>query len=97
MPGRYWARAKNTVTYLRALLTAFLTDSYRVGRHVSVLALTSLWILMQVHGLEYAHFYESLYAVVRRATFHARHRARVLRLLMRCLGSPYVPANVVAA
>ena len=59
---------------------------------MSVLALTSLWILMQVHGLEYAGFYESLYRVVRRATFHARHRARVLRLLMGCLGSPYVPA-----
>ena len=78
-------------------LADFLTDSYRQGGIVSILALSSLFILMQCHNLEYPQFFSSLYALVERSTFYAKHRARVFRLLMMCLASPFVPAHVTAA
>ncbi|KAF9590415.1 hypothetical protein IFM89_034208, partial [Coptis chinensis] len=55
----------------------FLTRSYDVGGVTSVMALSSLYILMSQHGLEYPNFYEKLYALLEPSIFMAKHRAKV--------------------
>lgn len=54
----------------------FLTKSYDIGGVISVMALSSLFILMTQHGLEYPNFYEKLYALLVPAVFLAKYRAR---------------------
>lgn len=54
----------------------FLTRSYDIGGVISVMALSSLFILMTQHGLEYPNFYEKLYALLVPAVFLAKYRAR---------------------
>ncbi|CAL5354830.1 unnamed protein product [Camellia sinensis] len=44
------------------MLCDFLTRSYDIGGVISVMALSSLYILMTQHGLEYPNFYEKLFA-----------------------------------
>ena len=78
-------------------LSDYLTDSYRLGGLGSVLALSSLFILMRVHNLDYPGFYRSLYATLEPSVFHAKHRARFYRLLTLCLCSRSLPAHVLAA
>ena len=67
---------------LSYLLTCsdFLTKSYDIGGVVSVMALSSLFILMTEHGLEYPNFYEKLYALLVPSVFVAKHRARFLQV-----------------
>lgn len=62
----------------------FLTRSYDVGGVVSVMALSSLFVLMTQYGLEYPNFYEKLYALLVPSTFMAKHRARFLQVTI-CL------------
>lgn len=59
----------------------FLTKSYDIGGVVSVMALSSLFILMTQHGLEYPNFYEKLYALLVPSVFVAKHRAKFLQVL----------------
>ncbi|KAF9603081.1 hypothetical protein IFM89_033806 [Coptis chinensis] len=59
------------------MLCDFLTRSYDVGGVTSVMALSSLYILMSQHGLEYPNFYEKLYALLEPSIFMAKHRANV--------------------
>lgn len=54
----------------------FLTRSYDIGGVVSVMALSSLYILMTQHGLEYPNFYNKLYALLEPSVFMAKHRAK---------------------
>ncbi|KAF9602966.1 hypothetical protein IFM89_032969, partial [Coptis chinensis] len=58
------------------MLCDFLTRSYHVGGVTSVMALSSLYILMTQHGLEYPNFYEKLYALLEPSIFMAKHRAK---------------------
>ncbi|XP_052191932.1 protein NUCLEOLAR COMPLEX ASSOCIATED 4 isoform X3 [Diospyros lotus] len=58
------------------LLCDFLTSSYDIGGVTSVMALSSLYILMTQHGLDYPNFYEKLYALLVPSIFMARHRAK---------------------
>ncbi|WZZ70428.1 hypothetical protein YC2023_081798 [Brassica napus] len=44
------------------------------------MALSSLFILMTEHGLEYPNFYEKLYALLVPSVFVAKHRARFLQV-----------------
>ncbi|KAG2303088.1 hypothetical protein Bca52824_031739 [Brassica carinata] len=77
-----------------AMLCDFLTKSYDIGGVVSVMALSSLFILMTEHGLEYPNF--TLY-VAGSLVFVAKHRARFLQLLGACLRSSLLPAYLAAS
>ncbi|XP_044509697.1 protein NUCLEOLAR COMPLEX ASSOCIATED 4 isoform X2 [Mangifera indica] len=79
------------------MLCDFLTRSYDIGGVVSVMALSSLFILMTQHGLEYPNFYEKLYALLVPSIFMAKHRAKFFQLLDSCLKSPLLPAYMAAA
>ncbi|PSS08232.1 Nucleolar complex protein [Actinidia chinensis var. chinensis] len=79
------------------LLCDFLTRSYNIGGIISVMALSSLYILMTQHGLEYPNFYEKLYALLVPSIFMVKHRAKFFELLDSCLKSPLLPAYLAAA
>ncbi|XP_048336602.2 protein NUCLEOLAR COMPLEX ASSOCIATED 4 isoform X1 [Ziziphus jujuba] len=79
------------------MLCDFLTRSYDIGGVISVMALSSLFILMTQHGLEYPNFYEKLYALLVPSIFMAKHRAKFFQLLDSCLKSPLLPAYLAAA
>lgn len=79
------------------ILCDFLTKSYDIGGVVSVMALSSLFLLMTKYGLEYPNFYEKLYALLVPSIFMAKHRAKFLQLLDSCLKSPLLPAYLAAA
>lgn len=80
-----------------AMLCDFLTRSYDIGGVVSVMALSSLYVLMTQYGIEYPNFYEKLYALLVPAIFMAKHRAKFFQLLDSCLKSPLLPAYLAAA
>ncbi|XP_061349358.1 protein NUCLEOLAR COMPLEX ASSOCIATED 4 [Gastrolobium bilobum] len=79
------------------MLSDFLTRSYDIGGIVSVMALSSLYVLMTQYGLEYPNFYEKLYALLVPSIFMAKHRARFFQLLDSCLKSPLLPAYLAAS
>ncbi|KAG5582080.1 hypothetical protein H5410_052707 [Solanum commersonii] len=79
------------------MLCDFLTQSYDIGGVVSVMALSSLFVLMTQHSLEYPNFYEKLYALLEPSIFMAKHRAKFFQLLDSCLKSPLLPAYLAAA
>ncbi|KAK9286414.1 hypothetical protein L1049_014810 [Liquidambar formosana] len=79
------------------MLCDFLTRSYDIGGVISVMALSSLYVLMTQHGLEYPNFYEKLYALLVPSIFMAKHRAKFFELLDSCLKSPLLPAYLAAA
>ncbi|XP_006365317.1 nucleolar complex protein 4 homolog [Solanum tuberosum] len=79
------------------MLCDFLTRSYDIGGVVSVMALSSLFVLMTQHSLEYPNFYEKLYALLEPSIFMAKHRAKFFQLLDSCLKSPLLPAYLAAA
>ncbi|KAL9685424.1 hypothetical protein QQ045_022874 [Rhodiola kirilowii] len=80
-----------------AILCDFLTRSYDIGGVISVMALSSLFILMTQHGLEYPNFYEKLYALLVPSVFMAKHKAKFFELLDSCLKSPLLPAYLAAS
>ncbi|XP_028792765.1 nucleolar complex protein 4 homolog isoform X1 [Neltuma alba] len=79
------------------MLCDFLTRSYDVGGVVSVMALSSLHVLMTQHGVEYPNFYEKLYALLVPSIFMAKHRAKFFQLLDSCLKSAFLPAYLAAS
>ncbi|KAL1541204.1 protein NUCLEOLAR COMPLEX ASSOCIATED 4-like isoform X2 [Salvia divinorum] len=79
------------------MLCDFLTRSYDIGGVVSVMALSSLFILMTQHGLEYPNFYNKLYALLEHSVFMAKHRSKFFQLLDSCLKSSLLPAYLAAA
>ncbi|KAL3702235.1 hypothetical protein R1sor_020257 [Riccia sorocarpa] len=90
---------KLVIPYMKTplLLSDFLTLSYNVGGLISVMALSSLFVLITVHGLEYPDFYNKLYALLEPSIFVAKHRARFFELLDACLKSSHLPAYLAAA
>ncbi|KAI3956219.1 hypothetical protein MKW98_008737 [Papaver atlanticum] len=79
------------------MLCDFLTRSYAIGGVVSVMALSSLHILMTKHGLEYPDFYPKLYTLLVPSVFMAKHRAKFFELLDSCLKSNMVSAYLASA
>ncbi|XP_022878064.1 nucleolar complex protein 4 homolog [Olea europaea var. sylvestris] len=61
------------------------------------MALSSLYVLMTKHGLEYPNFYDKLYAPLEPSIFMSKHRAKFFQLLDSCLKSPLLPAYLAAA
>ncbi|XP_074358581.1 protein NUCLEOLAR COMPLEX ASSOCIATED 4 [Apium graveolens] len=90
---------QTVIPYLSSpiLLCDFLTRSYDIGGVISVMALSSLYILITQHGLEYPNFYEKLYVLLEPSIFMAKHRGKFFQLLDSCLKSPLIPAYLAAA
>ncbi|KAL2649788.1 hypothetical protein R1flu_017916 [Riccia fluitans] len=90
---------KQVIPYMSnpILLSDFLTLSYNMGGLISVMALSSLFVLITAHGLEYPDFYNKLYALLEPSIFVAKHRARFFELLDACLKSSHLPAYLAAA
>ncbi|KAJ0655888.1 putative nucleolar complex protein [Helianthus annuus] len=64
------------------LLSDFLTKSYDIGGVISIMALSSLFILMTEHGFEYPNFYVKLYALLQPSIFIAKHRAKFFQVTL---------------
>ena len=79
------------------LLMDFLTDSYNTGGVTSLLALNSLFFLIQKHNLEYPDFFKKLYALFEPNIFHMKYQARFFHLADLFLMSTHLPAYMVAA
>ncbi|CAA7391227.1 unnamed protein product [Spirodela intermedia] len=62
------------------ILCDFLTRSYDIGGVISVMSLSSLFILITQHGVEYPNYYDKLYALLNPSIFLAKHRARFLQV-----------------
>ncbi|PWA84557.1 nucleolar complex protein [Artemisia annua] len=90
---------QTVIPYLSSpiMLCDFLTRSYDIGGVISVMALSSLFILMTEHGLEYPNLYVKLYALLEPSVFIAKHRAKFFELLDSCLKSPLLPAYLAAS
>ncbi|XP_050411209.1 nucleolar complex protein 4 homolog [Patella vulgata] len=78
-------------------LCDFLTDSYNIGGAISLLALNSIFILINNYNLDYPDFYKKLYALFDPIIFHAKYRARFFHLADLFLSSTHLPAYLVAA
>ncbi|KAG7398769.1 Nucleolar complex protein 4 [Phytophthora boehmeriae] len=80
------------------LLADFLTDSYNIGGVTSLLALNSLFILIQDYNFDYPDFYNKLYALLDDPSLlSAKQRDRFFGLLSLFLSSTHLPAYMVAA
>ncbi|MCO5552169.1 hypothetical protein L7F22_005679 [Adiantum nelumboides] len=79
------------------LLSDFLTNAYNKGGLISVMALSGLFSLITEYGLEYAEFYNKLYALLEPSIFIAKYRARFFELLDLSLKSPLLPSYLAAA
>jgi U3 small nucleolar RNA-associated protein 19 len=79
------------------LLHGFLTDSYNIGGHVSLLALQSLFVLITKYNLDYPQFYPKLYNLIEPDCLNWKQKAKFLSLLDMFMKSTHLPGNLVAA
>ncbi|KAI9922313.1 hypothetical protein PsorP6_001512 [Peronosclerospora sorghi] len=80
------------------LLADFLTDSYNIGGVTSLLALNSLFTLIQDYNFDSPDFYNKLYALLSDPSMYsAKQRERFFKLLNLFLSSTHLPAYMVAA
>ncbi|CAI5715344.1 unnamed protein product [Peronospora farinosa] len=80
------------------LLADFITDSYSIGGVTSLLALNSLFILIQDYNFDSPDFYNKLYALLDDPSLYAaKQRDRFFGLLNLFLSSTHLPAYTVAA
>ncbi|KAJ3123520.1 hypothetical protein HK098_001867, partial [Nowakowskiella sp. JEL0407] len=78
-------------------LIDFLTDSYNAGGVISILALNSLFTLINEHNLDYPEFYNRLYSLLDMNVTHSKYRARFFKMVNLFLTSTYLPVYLVAA
>ncbi|KAH9975372.1 CBF/Mak21 family-domain-containing protein [Lactifluus volemus] len=67
------------------------------GGVVGLLALNTLFILMQEYNLDYPSFYTRLYAFLDHDLLHLKHRSRFFRLAELFLSSTHLPATLLAS
>jgi U3 small nucleolar RNA-associated protein 19 len=79
------------------MLADFLTQSYNKGGLISVLALNSLFILMNNYNLEYANFFQKVYQLLDSSIFATKYKDRFFQLLDMFLMSTHLSAHLVAA
>lgn len=72
--------AVQLLSRLPCMCSDFLTRSYDIGGVISVMALSSLYVLMTEHGLEYPNFYEKLYVLLEPSIFMAKHRSKFFQV-----------------
>lgn len=78
-------------------LADFLTNAYNSGGSMALLALSSIYSLIQSHNLDYPSFYDKLYSLIDRMLLHSKHRSRFFRQLDIFLSSTHLPAALVAS
>ncbi|ODV89606.1 hypothetical protein CANCADRAFT_141267 [Tortispora caseinolytica NRRL Y-17796] len=90
---------KQIIPYMTTpeLLMDFLTAAYDFGGPVSVLALNSLFRLMQDRNLEYPDFFKKLYGLLNEDLFIVRYRSRFFRLFDLFMTSTHLSASMVAS
>lgn len=79
------------------MLADFLTQSYNSGGLISVLALNSLFVLINNFNLEYPHFYEKVYQLLDSSIFSTKYKDRFFQHLDTFLLSTHLSATMVAA
>jgi len=79
------------------LLSDFLTEAYNERGVLAMMALSSLFVLISEHQLDYPNFYEKLYALLDEETFNAKYKSRFFDLLGRVLSSAHLASYLVAA
>ncbi|KAH8996716.1 CBF/Mak21 family-domain-containing protein [Lactarius akahatsu] len=67
------------------------------GGAVGLLALNTLFILMQEYNLDYPSFYTRLYAFLDQDLLHLKYRSRFFRLAELFLSSMHLPATLLAS
>ncbi|KAI9451960.1 CBF/Mak21 family-domain-containing protein [Russula earlei] len=67
------------------------------GGVVGLLALNTLFILMQEYNLDYPSFYTRLYAFLDEDLLHVKYRSRFFRLAELFLSSTHLPATLLAS
>jgi U3 small nucleolar RNA-associated protein 19 len=67
------------------------------GGAVGLLALNTLFILMQEYNLDYPSFYTRLYAFLDEDLLHLKYRSRFFRLAELFLSSTHLPATLLAS
>ncbi|KAH9067840.1 ribosome biogenesis protein Noc4 [Lactarius vividus] len=67
------------------------------GGAVGLLALNTLFILMQEYNLDYPSFYTRLYAFLDQDLLHLKYRSRFFRLAELFLSSTHLPATLLAS
>lgn len=78
-------------------LMDFLSDAYENGGSIALLALNSLFYLIQHHNLDYPKFFTQLYKLLDPSILHVKYRSRFLRLLDLFLTSTHISVAVVAS
>ncbi|CAG2107979.1 unnamed protein product, partial [Medioppia subpectinata] len=79
------------------LLTDFLVNSYSIGGVVSLLSLSSLYVLITKCNLNYPQFYAKLYALLTPGVLHVKYRPRFLFWSDVFLTSTHISAQIVAS
>jgi U3 small nucleolar RNA-associated protein 19 len=79
------------------LLMDYISDSYAAGGSLSLLALSSVFYLIQKRNLDYPSFYQKLYSLLDADILHSKHRSKFLRLLDTFLSSSHLPAALVSS
>lgn len=78
-------------------LMDFLSDAYESGGPIALLALNSLFYLIQNYNLDYPKFFQKLYTLLDSSILHVKYRSRFLRLLDLFLTSTHISVAVVAS
>lgn len=78
-------------------LTDFLIQSYDSGGPLSVLSLSSLYILMMKCNLEYPSFYKKLYSLLEPDILLSKYRSRLLFWTDLFLTSTHISSHIVAS
>ncbi|XP_053211543.1 nucleolar complex protein 4 homolog [Panonychus citri] len=78
-------------------LSDFLISSFNIGGSASVLALSSLYILISKCNLEYPNFYKKFYSLITADMLHVKYRARFFYWTDIFLTSTHIPGYLVAA
>ncbi|KZS98215.1 CBF-domain-containing protein [Sistotremastrum niveocremeum HHB9708] len=68
-----------------------------LGGSIGLLALNSLFTLMQEYNLDYPSFYTKLYAFLDSDVLHLKHRSRFFRLAELFLSSTHLPSTLLAS
>lgn len=79
------------------LLSGYLLQAYSGGGLLSLLALSSLHVLMQEHNLECPDFFAKLYALLDERALRSAYRERFFLMCELFLSSALLPAHLTAA
>ena len=79
------------------LLMDFVMDAFNSEGSLSIVALSSIFQLMQDNNLDYPQFYQKVYSLINCNILHSKHRTSFLRHLHVFLMSTHLPAALIAS